>query len=71
MLDIWEPLFSEECLIVEVTTSNRETHSGALDIPVTVTDVHGVAFVIYDLNRYSCGSSQRVECRGEVDGTNL
>ena len=57
MLDICEPPFSEECLTVRVTIRSRETHSGALDTIDTVTDVHGVVFVIYDLNRCSCGSS--------------
>jgi hypothetical protein len=65
MLDICEPLFSEECLIPGViTTSIRETHGGALDIIDTVTDVHRYSFGIYDVNRCSCGSSQRVRVNG-------
>ena len=76
MLDICEPLFSEECLIfiVVVTTRKRETHSGALDIIDTVTDVHREVFGIFDLDRCSCGSGQRVRVsgrHGEVDGMNL
>ena len=56
MLDIFEPLLSEECLIGDAVT-NREAHSGALDITDTVTDVHGVPYSISDLNQSSCGSS--------------
>ena len=72
MLDICEPLFSEECLVGDAIT-NMETHSGALYIIDTVTDVEGVPYGIFELNRCSCGSSQRVrvERHGEGDGMNL
>ena len=71
MLGICEPLCSEECLIPANTLITTETHSAALDIIDTVTDVHGGDICIYDLNRCSCGSSQRVRVSGEVDGMNL
>ena len=60
MLDICELLFSEECLIGDAITRNRDSHGGALDIIDTVADVHGVPWGMFDLNRCSCGSYQRV-----------
>ena len=73
MRDICERLFSDECLIGDAITINRDSHGGALDIIDTVADVHGVPWGISDFNRCSCGAYQkcRVERRGEVGGMNL
>ena len=63
MLDICEPVLFEECLIVGViegVINNSSTDSGALDIIDAVADIHGVVCDIFDLNRCSYGSTQRV-----------
>ena len=61
MPDIFEPLFFDECLIVGVLRAargwERLTVLGVID---PERDVHGHVWNIYDLNRCSYGSRQRV-----------
>ena len=77
MLDIFEPLFYDECFIVSVhqgVITNGWRRNGASDVIDPVIDVHAIIHNIYDLNRYSYGSRKRLEgykCGRDEDGMNL
>jgi hypothetical protein len=62
MRDICKPLLSKECLVVDAVgvVMIASTRGGALEIIDIVTDDHGVVCDVFDLNRCSYGSWQRV-----------
>ena len=63
MLDIFESLFFDECLIIMVfqgVLRYGSGHKGAWGVIDPVMDLHAKPHNIYDLDRYSYGSRQRV-----------